>query len=132
MTSRVIDTVRVHWLPGAMTAGRFDTTLRAAMWLDAFLSAALALLCAFASPLVAALGLPHGVIFGLGVAAIGASLLLAALGAVTAVAIMRRMSTGEYLLPDDLRLPLPAGMRPSTSGVAGPPWQGVRHDRHES
>lgn len=85
------------------------------MWLDAFLSAALAVLGVIASPIVAAVGLPHGVVFGLGVAAIGTALLLASFGAITAGLLIVRMRAGQYQLPPRLRLPLPAGMRPPTT-----------------
>jgi fucose permease len=91
---------------------RFDTTLRAVMWLDAFLSAALVVVSVLASPLLATVGLPQRVVTGLVLAAIGLAVLLAALGAITFVLIMRRMSRGEYLLPAQLHLPLPAVMRP--------------------
>jgi hypothetical protein len=67
-----------------------------------------------ASPLVATLGLPHQVIEALGVAAIGLAVVLAGLGAVTGVLLMRRMTAGDYLLPDRLQLPLPSMMRPPT------------------
>jgi hypothetical protein len=95
---------------------RFDRTLRVVMWLDAALSAALAVLGAVASPIVAAIGLPHGFVFGLGVAVIGCALLLASFGAITAGLLMVRVRAGQYQMPARLRLPLPAGMRPPTSG----------------
>ena len=82
------------------------------IWLDAFLSAALAVLAIIVSTIVAAVGLPHAVVFGLAVGAIGCALLLAALGAVTAGLLMVRMRAGQYQMPAQLRLPLPAGMRP--------------------
>ena len=97
-----------------MRARRYDATLRTVMWLDAFLSVAVAVLAILASPVVAALGLPQRVVFGLGVAAIGCALLLASFGAITGVVLMRRMAAGNYLLPDRLQLPLPSGMRPPT------------------
>jgi hypothetical protein len=95
---------------------QFDRLLRVVMWLDAFLSAALAVLGVIASPIVAAVGLPHGAVFGLGVAAIGAALLLASFGAITAGLLIVRMRAGQYQMPPRLRLPLPAGMRPPTAG----------------
>jgi hypothetical protein len=91
---------------------RYDRTLRSVMWLDAFLSFALAVLCMIASPVVATLGVRQGALFGLAVAAIACAVLLASCGAITAVLIMLRLRAGQYLLPVDLRLPLPAGMRP--------------------
>lgn len=84
------------------------------MWWDAFLSAALAGLAVVASPVVAALGLPDGVLFGFGMATIGCALLLAAFGAITAVLLVLRLREGQYQLPARLRLPLPAAMRPPT------------------
>jgi len=114
MTCAVIDGRRGGWLPGVMTKSRSslsDRTLRSVMWLDAFLSAAVAVLCAVASPVVAAVGLPQRIVLALGLAAIGCAVLLAACGAVTGVLIMQRMRAGRYQLPG-LRLPLPAAMRP--------------------
>jgi fucose permease len=95
---------------------QFDRTLRVVMWLDAFLSAALAVLGAVASPIVAVVGLPRSVVFGLGLAAIGCALLLAAFGAITAGLLIVRMRAGQYRMPAGLRLPLPAGMHPPTTG----------------
>ncbi len=83
------------------------------MWMDAFLSVAMVVVCVIAAPIVATLGVPHRVVFSLGVVSILCAVLLAAFGAITAVALMRRMYAGEYHLPPDLRLPLPPGMRPS-------------------
>jgi hypothetical protein len=116
MTSRVIDTMYPRCFAEVMRGQhrKHDATLRTVMWLDAFLSAAVAVLCVLASPLVAALGLPSSVVFALGMSAIGCALLLAAFGAITAVVLMRRMTDGEYLLPPRLRLPLPTAMRPPT------------------
>ena len=95
---------------------QFDRTLRVVMWLDAFLSAALAVLGVVVSPVVAVVGVPHGVVFGLGVVAIGCALLLASFGAITAGLLIARMRAGQYQMPPRLRLPLPAAMRPPTSG----------------
>jgi hypothetical protein len=39
--------------------------------------------------------------------------LLAAFGAITAVVFVRRLRSGEYLMPARLKLPLPAAMRPN-------------------
>lgn len=86
------------------------------MWLDAFLSAALAVLGVVVSPVVAVVGVPRGVVFGLGVGAIGCALLLASFGAITAGLLIVRMRAGQYQMPPRLRLPLPAAMRPPTSG----------------
>lgn len=111
LTCGVIDGRGDGWLPEVMTNHRFDRTLRSVMWLDAFLSAAVAVLCAVASPVVAAVGVPQRIVLALGIAAIGCAVLLAACGAVTGVLIMQRMRAGHYQLPG-LRLPLPAAMRP--------------------
>lgn len=100
----------------ATTAARFDRTLRAVMWTDAFLSAAVAVLAAVASPIVAAVGLPAGARLSLAAVALGCAGLLAACGAVTAVLLAVRMQQGYYGLPAGLRLPLPKVMRPSIGG----------------
>ncbi len=89
------------------------------MWMDAFLSAAVVVIGVIASPIVAMVGVPHGVTFSLGVAVIGLAILLAAFGAITGVLLMVRMHAGEYLLPARLRLPLPAAMRPDLEGAQG-------------
>jgi hypothetical protein len=94
---------------------RYDRTLRAVMWLDAFLSAAVGVI---ANPVVAAVGVPRGMTLAPGLAAIGCAVLLAAFGAITGVLLMVRLHAGEYLLPARLRLPLPPAMRPEL-GTAG-------------
>ena len=91
---------------------RFDRTLRAVMWMDAFLSVALVVVGVVASPIVATVGVPQRVLFGLGLAALVSAVLLAAFGAITAVLLMLRMRGGQYLLPSQLQLPLPRPMRP--------------------
>lgn len=93
---------------------RFDRTLRIVMWLDAFLSAALAVVCVLVSPVLAVVGVPAGVLPAVGITAAVLAALLAAFGAVTAVAFVRRLRAGEYLMPVSLRLPLPGGMRPDS------------------
>lgn len=98
---------------------RYDRTLRAVMWMDAFLSVALAVVGVIASPIVATLGVPQGIVFGLAIATIGCAVLLASFGAITAILIMLRLRSGEYLLPADLRLPLPAPMRPAPATFRG-------------
>jgi hypothetical protein len=82
------------------------------MWMDAFLSVALVVVCVIASPILATVGVPRGDRFAVGLAAIVCAVPLAAFGAITAVLIMLRMRAGQYLLPPGLRLPLPAPMRP--------------------
>jgi hypothetical protein len=105
---------------------RYDRTLRAVMWMDAFLSVALVVVSVIASPIVATLGVPQGFIFGLGLAAIGCAVLLASFGAITAVLIMLRLRAGQYLLPADLRLPLPGPMF-GVPSVACPNGEHTRH-----
>jgi len=91
---------------------RFERSLRAVMWLDAFLSAALALVCVVAAPVLASLGMPRSVHFSLGIGVIALSALLADCGAITFVMVAMRLHDGDTLLPSGLRLPLPSGMRP--------------------
>ena len=82
------------------------------MWLDAFLSVAMVVVCFFAAPIVAVLGVPHAVLFSVGMISAGCAVLLAAFGAVTAVLLMLRMHDGDFLLPRRMKLPLPSGMNP--------------------
>lgn len=82
------------------------------MWMDAFLSVAIAALSMLAVPVVATLGVPRGVISWLGFSVLVSAILLAAFGAITGVALMLRMRDGNYFLPSHLRVPLPSGMRP--------------------
>jgi hypothetical protein len=97
----------------ANRAGPFDRTLRVAMWLDAFLSAALAVVCVVVSPIVAIVGVPSSGLGAIGIVAAALAVLLAAFGAITAVVFVRRLRSGEYLMPARLKLPLPAAMRPN-------------------
>ena len=92
-------------------APRYDATLRAVMWLDAFWSVAFVFL-APAVALIAALEAPSGVPSAVVIATFVSAVVLALCGAVTGVLLMARMQHGHYYLPDDLRLPLPAFMRP--------------------
>jgi hypothetical protein len=92
---------------------RYDRTLRVVMWMDGFLSVAIVVIGVIASPIVATLGVPRGFLFGLALATIVSAVLLAAFGAITAVVISLRLRAGQYFLPVDLRLPLPAPMRPA-------------------
>jgi hypothetical protein len=123
MTSQVIDTVHCHWFADVMKASaangfRYDRPVRVVMWLDAFLSVALVVVCVLASPVVATVSMPRSVVFALGLAAIGCAVLLASFGAITAVLLMLRMQAGQYLLPADLRLPLPRPLRPTLTTSA--------------
>jgi hypothetical protein len=95
------------------TSHRFDRSLRAVMWMDAFLSVALVVVCVLAAPVLATLGVPRGLLAAVGVVSAVTAVLLAAFGAVTAVMLMLRMRGGDFLLPRRLRLPLPAPMRPT-------------------
>lgn len=90
---------------------RYDATLRAVMWLDAFWSVAFVLL-ALAVALVASVSAPSDVPGPVVVATLVSAVVLAACGAVTGVLLIARMRRGHYYLPDGLRLPLPAFMRP--------------------
>ncbi len=90
---------------------RYDLTIRVVMWLDAFWSVAFVL----AAPVAAAIAIvwtpsevPEVVVVATFVSAAG----LALCGAITGVLLIARMQRGHYYLPDDLRLPLPAFMRP--------------------
>jgi hypothetical protein len=95
-------------------ARRYDRTLRIVMWLDALLSAALAVVSMLVSPVLALVGVPAGVLPAIGITAAALAVLLAAFGAITAVVFVSRLRTGEYLMPARLTLPLPAAMRPET------------------
>jgi len=96
---------------GTADVPRYDATLRAVMWLDAFWSVAF-VLASLAVALVAALWAPSEVPTGLVVATFASAVVLALCGAVTGVLLMARMNEGHYYLPDRLTLPLPAFMRP--------------------
>lgn len=80
------------------------------MFSDAFLSVAMVVVCFFASPLVATLGVPREAFFP--VALLVCAVLLAVFGAITGVVLMLRMHAGNFYLPDELYLPLPPGMSP--------------------
>ncbi|NMO89750.1 hypothetical protein [Actinomycetospora sp. TBRC 11914] len=96
---------------------RYDTSLRVVIWTDALLSAVLAL-AAVAGPVVVVLPVPPGAATTIGLVVLAAALVLAALGAVTAVLFVARMRAGHGHVPPGLRLPLPAAMRPDlSSGV---------------
>jgi hypothetical protein len=83
------------------------------MWWDAFLSLEVALLSIVALPAVMLADLPRSSVFGVGLAAIIAAIVLAACGVVTAILIGLRLRLGEDRLPASLRLPLPAWMHPT-------------------
>jgi hypothetical protein len=97
----------------------YDRTVRAVMWMDAFLSVAMVVVGVVAAPVVATVDVPAGVQLAVAVNAIVTATLLAAFGAITAVLLAARMRSGQYFLPPALRLPLPAAMRPEIA-VATP------------
>jgi hypothetical protein len=97
---------------GAARIGRYDRTLRSVMWMDAFLSVTMVVVCFMSAPIVATVGVPHRVLFAIGMVSIVSAALLAACGALTAIVLMVRMRAGVYLLPAALRVPLPTGMNP--------------------
>ena len=100
--------------------GRYDGTLRVVMWLDAFWSAAATLIAIGGTLIVVLLGLPHGAYLVVGISSLVAAVFLAACGAVTGVLLMLRMNAGNYMMPTDLRIPLPSVMVPHTDGD---PWE---------
>jgi hypothetical protein len=114
---------------GAPQIGRYDRTLRSVMWMDAFLSVAMVVVCFIAAPIVATVGVPHQVIFAIGLVSIVTAVLLAAFGAITAIVLMVRMRAGVYLLPAALRVPLPSGMNPITGEWVGGTPGGYRRGR---
>ena len=91
----------------------FERPLRFVMWWDAFLSFVVAILALVALPAVILADLPRSSVIVVGVSAILAALVLAACGVVTAVLIGLRLRRGDDRLPGQLRLPLPAVMRPT-------------------
>lgn len=121
MTWEVMDPVTRGLHAGAMNRisqsrpTRYDATLRAVMWLDALWSVAFVLL-APAVAVIAALGKPSDVPGSIVAATFVSAAVLALCGAVTGVLLMARMQRGHYYLPDGLRLPLPAFMRPQAPG----------------
>jgi Na+/melibiose symporter-like transporter len=96
-----------------VTRQSYDRTLRVVMWSDAFLSVAFVLVCTVVVPVVATLGVPDAALEAVGLTAVICGVLLAAFGAITAVALMLRMRSGLMHLPPRLWLPLPGGMRPA-------------------
>ena len=98
---------------GAMSSNRtrYDGTLRAVMWLDAFWSVAF-VLAALVAAAVAVLWTPQAVPAALVAAMFVSTVVLALCGAVTGVLLMARMNDGNFYLPDGLKLPLPAFLRP--------------------
>jgi len=97
-----------HRPPGT---ARYDRTVRAVMWLDAFWSVTF-ILAAVVAAVVAVVWTPSGVPAVLVAATFVSAVALAACGAVTGALLMIRMNEGDFYLPPDLRLPLPAFMRP--------------------
>jgi hypothetical protein len=118
MTSDVIDGAQFFALarrmetPPVKIRHGYDRTLRVVMWSDAFLSVAFVVICLVAVPVIATLGLPSHALEAVALSAVVCGVLLAAFGAVTAVALMLRLHSGHFQLPPRLWLPLPPGMRP--------------------
>jgi hypothetical protein len=96
---------------------RYDTSLRVVIWTDALLSAGLALV-AVLSPLLIVLPVSTAAATAIGLVVLAAALVLAALGAVTALLLVARMRAGHGHVPPGLRLPLPAAMRPDLASMA--------------
>lgn len=84
------------------------------IWLDVFWSVVAVLVSVAGSVVVAVLGLPHGAMGALTAASLVAGVFLAATGAITAVLLMIRLNAGHYLMPPDLKFPLPRGMHPQS------------------
>lgn len=98
----------------AQSNARYDRTLRAVMWMDAFLSVELVLVATIAAPVIAIVGIGDAGRLAVGITALVCAVLLAAFGAITGIVVMLRMRTGTYFLPANLNLrPLPSGMRPT-------------------
>jgi hypothetical protein len=110
-------------VPPILPRVRYDGALRVVIAADAFLSA-VAALAGVASPVVAVLPMTASAGAVVGLVALGAALLLAALGAVTAVLLALRMRDGHADIPRDLWLPLPAAMVPDLSGPPAPRARG--------
>lgn len=125
MTCEVID-VTTSWACAGpvnstpvVPAFRYDASLRAVIWTDALLSAALALVAMF-SPLLVVLPLPAAGAITIGLVVLAAALVLSGLGAVTALLLAARMRAGHGHIPPGLRLPLPAAMRPDLGAARSP------------
>lgn len=84
------------------------------IWLDVFWSVVAVLVSVAGSIAVAALGLPHAAMGTLTAVSLVAGVFLAATGAITAVLLMLRLSDGHYLMPPDLKFPLPRAMHPQS------------------
>ncbi len=93
---------------------KYDGTLRTIIWLDVFWSVVAVLVSVAGSIVVPVLGLSHAAMGAVAVTTLVAAAFLAATGAVTAVLLMLRLHAGHYLMPPDLKFPLPSGMRPQT------------------
>lgn len=96
------------------TATKYDGTLRVIIWLDVFWSVAAVLVSVAGSVVVAVLGMPDGATGTLAAMSLVAGAFLAATGAITAVLLMLRLRDGHYLMPPDLKVPLPRAMHPQS------------------
>ena len=116
-TSDVIDLMTSAPHAGHMISNRptdvprYDLTIRVVMWLDAFWSVAF-VLAALVGAAMAIIWTPSDVPDVVVVSMFVSAADLALCGAVTGVLLIARMQRGHYYLPEDLRLPLPAFMRP--------------------
>jgi hypothetical protein len=93
---------------------RYDGTLRVVMWLDVFWSVVAVLVSVAGSVAVAVLGLRHAALGAVAATTLVAAVFLAATGAITGVLLMLRLNAGHYLMPPDLKFPLPRGMHPQS------------------
>ncbi len=96
------------------TTAKYDGTLRVIIWLDVFWSVAAVLVSVAGSVVVAVLGLPDAAMGAVAATTLVAGVFLAATGAITAVLLMFRLHDGHFLMPPDLKIPLPSAMRPSS------------------
>lgn len=96
------------------TTTKYDGTLRVIIWLDVFWSVAAVLVSVAGSVVVAMLGLPRAAMGAVTASSLVAGVFLAATGAITAVLLMLRLHSGHYLMPPDLKFPLPRGMHPQS------------------
>jgi hypothetical protein len=94
------------------TTTKYDGTLRVIIWLDVFWSVVAVLVSVAGGVVVAVLGLPHAAMGTVAATTLVAGVFLAATGAITAVLLMLRLHAGHYLMPPDLKFPLPRAMHP--------------------
>lgn len=93
-----------------------NRVLRVVMPLDTAVSGVFVVLALAAVPTLVLVDASVDVLWVVGLAAIGLALALAAMGAVTAWALLHRMARGCYELPSRLWLPLPRAAQPFPGG----------------